>query len=895
MIDGAVPRLPSGTITFLFSDIEGSTRAWDRAPDRMPGVLARHDQIVRAALARHGGYVFATGGDGFAVAFQRADAALAAAVDAQQEQRGEPWPEDLPIRVRIGIHTGEAEERDGDYFGAAVNRTARLMSVANGSQVVLSRTTVDLVGTLPDGTSAVDKGTHRLKDLRRPESIHELVIDGRPGPDLRVARATNDQLPNFATSFVGRRSELDDLAELSSRSRVVTLTGPGGVGKTRLAAAHATASGERTRDGAWFVDLTDAAEGHLHSTVLGALGLPSTGDWGALVGWDAVVVLDNCEHVLDAAADLVDDLLASCPGVRVVATSREALALPGEQILPVGPLLGTDEELGAESANDAVHLFLDRARLANPTFAPSAADLATIGELCRELDGLPLAIELAAARVDRHDLAKLTDSLFAGIEDRRDRRRATRHRSLEATVRWSCDLMDDATRRVFRQLSVFHGGFDADGAVAVIAAAEADARLVHRELSVLIDQSMVQAQRTPLGTRYRMLKTIRVVAAQLLDDAGETAALRDRHLDWIAAWSAANHVNLDRPGWLGPIEELDNQRAGLTYALASRELAQAIDLFADSMWTPLFAGRLDETRRTLDSLSALAESPGPETTIRLDECRMMMAEATGDFETSHQLAERFRNDQPGTSRWYLGAALIVHHFAATAPYEAVAALEEYQACAGAVPMASYLNAEIQLGEARFAEAVESILTSLGVSDVGELGASVAQRCDPGVLIDLTVALRADRRIDEAAICADLLAESTNPAARLGAAALQAMVLGSSGSTDEIVEHLRRAQVVQRRWPLPLFDLDLAVYGAFTAAEVGRPALAAETLAVTRGMPQRFLSSFGIRRALRTRLNAELGDEEWRKAIEAGAGRAPEEAFAVLIDRLATEPVAHGGV
>lgn len=446
--------------------------------------------------------------------------------------------------------------------------------------------------------------------------------------------------------------------------------------------------------------------------------------------------------------------------------------------------------------------------------------------------------------------------------------------------------MDDTTRRVFRQLSVFHGGFEADGAVAVIAADEADARLVRRELSVLIDQSMVQALRTPLGPRFRMLETIRTVAAQLLDDAGEAEALRDRHLDWIAAWSAANHVRIDRPGWLAPTEELDNQRAGLNHALATRQFARAVDLFADSMWAPLFVGRLDETRKTLGSLSTLVEPTGPETAIRLDECRMMLAEATGDFETSHRLAERFRREEDGTSRWFLAAALIVHHLAATAPREAMMALEEYQARAGAVPMASYLNAEILLGEARFADAVESILTALAVSDVGELGTSVAQRCDPGVLVDLTVALRADRRIDEAALCADLLTESTYPAARVGAVALQAMVLGSSWSTDEIVEHLHRAHVSQRRWPLPLFDLDLVVYGAFTAAEVGRTALAAETLAATRGMPQRFLSSFGLRRVLRTRLNAELGDEQWQKALDAGSGSTPEKAFADLIGRLA---------
>lgn len=446
--------------------------------------------------------------------------------------------------------------------------------------------------------------------------------------------------------------------------------------------------------------------------------------------------------------------------------------------------------------------------------------------------------------------------------------------------------MDDTTRRVFRQLSVFRGGFTRDGAVAVIAADEADTRLVRRELSALIDQSMVQALRTPLGTRYRMLETIRTVAAQLLNEADEATALRTRHLDWIAAWSSANHVSLERPGWLGPTEELDNQRAGLNHALASGEFVRAIDLFADSMWAPLFMGRLDETRKTLDSLSVLAESNGPETAIRLDECRMMLAEATGDFETSHRLAERFRREEDGTSRWFLAAALIVHHLAATAPRDAMVALEEYRARAGAVPMASYLNAEILLGEARFADAVESILAALGVSDVGALGTSVAQRCDPGVLVDLTVALRADRRIDEAALCVDLLAESANPAARVGAVALQAMVLGSSWSADEIVEHLRRAQVSQQRWSLPLFDLDLAVYGAFTAAEVGRPVLATETLAATRGMPQRFLSSFGLRRVLRTRLNAELGDEKWRNALDAGTGSSPEKAFADLIDRLA---------
>ncbi len=756
-----LPARPTGVVTFVFSDIEGSTKAWDTAPAAMPAMLARHDDLVRGALERNAGFVFATGGDGFAVAFTRAADAVAAAVDAQRAVRSEEWPAGLPIRVRMAINTGEVDERNGDYFGPAVNRTARLMSTAHGGQVVLSRRTAELVSTLPSGAALEDRGVHKLKDLQQPEFVHELVIDDQSVGSLRTVPVRNDQLPTFRTSFIGRRHELAELTAAVAEHRIVTVVGPGGSGKTRLALEHAAATSTGKRDGAWFVDLTPATGGDLTNVVLASVGLPAVGDWGPLRAWDATLVVDNCEHVLDAAAELVEELLDNCPGVHLIATSREGLAVPGEFLLTAGPLGGSAGRKSASSPS--LRLFLDRARLCDPSFDPTEDDLDDIAALCDDLDGLPLAIELAAARVDRYRITELAASLFDGGADRRDRRRIERHRGLDATIRWSANLLDVQTRTVLRRLAVFEGGFSAEAASAVTAGDGVDAESVRSELAALVDQSMVQSTRTPRGTRYGLLATIRAFAGRELEASGELDVVRSRHVDWVLVWSRGRTMNVSSPGWFSDITEIDNQRAALGHAIGAGDIGRAVDLFAECIGCFLSAGLLDGAHDTLEALSDLTEDDNTDDRDKLALCAMGIAELTGDFTRSHAIAEQIRRDDRDLGQWCTASAFVVHHLAARDPRQASVVLDEFETRTGVVPLSSYLRAEIALGEARFADAVEAIYTAFAVDGVDGLArtATMRENTDAVILVDLALALRV-LGLEEAEVIVDVLAEVALP-------------------------------------------------------------------------------------------------------------------------------------
>ena len=374
--------LPSGTVTFLFTDIEGSTRLWENHPDEMAVALQMHDRILRSCIEELGGYVFSTAGDAFAAAFSSATDALGAAQAAQRRLSTAEWPERVPIRVRMGLHTGTADERDGDYFGPTLNRAARIMSAAHGGQVITSATVADLAGA---ETDLVLLGEHRLKDLSAPERLFQLGVGSFP--PLRTLDAVPGNLPASLTELVGRDEDLIALAELLEIERLVTLAGPGGVGKTRLALAVAGQIAEGFADGAWFVDLaTVTADGDVAAAAVRTLGAPATGEASAVLrGWlmtrEILLVIDNCEHVIEAAADLVDDALASGPGVRVLTTSRELLDLPGEARWPVMPLAG---EAG-------VDLFLERARRVRPDLNLDG-DRDRVAEICADLDGMPLAV-----------------------------------------------------------------------------------------------------------------------------------------------------------------------------------------------------------------------------------------------------------------------------------------------------------------------------------------------------------------------------------------------------------------------------------------------------------------------------------------------------------------------
>lgn len=562
---------PSGTVTFLFTDIEGSTRLWESQADSMRRSLERHDALLRAAVDDHGGYVFSTGGDGIGVAFARAGDAVAAAVEAQEALGAEPWPDGAPLRVRMGLHSGETAERDGDYFGTAVNRAARLMATAHGGQVVCSRATADLADGAADFLSL---GDHRLRDLTAAEQVFQ-VGDGR-FPPLRSVDAVPTNLPTTRTELVGRSEDVARLAATTAEERLVTLTGVGGVGKTRLALAVAASVAPDYADGCWLVDLAPVADGaEVAVATATAVRAPVT-DSAALVTYLAdrsmLVVFDNCEHVIGAVADLVDAVLVADPDIHLLATSREPLGLDGEVVRRVGSLSTAEPDASVTEAlaAPAVRLFVDRATAVTDRFTLDAATVGAVIEICRRLDGIPLAIELAAARsgsMPAAEIARRLDERFRLLSGG-SRRAQERHRTLAATVAWSHDLLSDADRRVFRRLAVFPASFTLDAAEQVVSD-ETDRLDVIDSLAGLVDRSLVQFD--PDQGRYRLLETLRQYAADRLAEDGETERVRERHARhfltlveelgphlWTARYDSANALL---------IPEMDNLRATATWCI----------------------------------------------------------------------------------------------------------------------------------------------------------------------------------------------------------------------------------------------------------------------------------------------------------------------------------------
>ena len=472
----------------------------------MSSDLARHDELVRGAVERHAGAVFATGGDGFAIAFGRAGDALACAIEVQRAI-GEAG---LPP-VRMGAHTGEAEERGGDYFGPAVNRAARLTAIGHGGQVLVSHVTCGLLADdMEVGVSLVDLGEQRLRDLSRPERVFQLVAPGvrETFPPLRSLDAFPGNLPVQLTSFVGRDEDVAGVAKALNESRLVTLTGVGGVGKTRLAMQTAAELVPRFADGVWLCELAATNDPDLLAQVLvAALGVqPRPGRSLAesvcdyLGAKQVLMIVDNCEHLLDAAAEIAEAILLAAPGVRVLATSREPLAVAGEQVLAVRSLrVASELSLEAIAACEAVQLFMERAGATRPSFELDATNAEDILEICRRLDGIPLAVELAAARLTSMspgEIAGLLDERFRLLTGGR-RRGVERHHTLRATIEWSYSLLGERERSIFDRLGVFAGSFDADAATAVAGDDELAAWDVRDALDDLAAKSMIVLEDGP--------------------------------------------------------------------------------------------------------------------------------------------------------------------------------------------------------------------------------------------------------------------------------------------------------------------------------------------------------------------------------------------------------------
>ncbi len=625
--------LPSGTVTFLFTDIEGSTRLLQRLGDRYEPLLAAHHRLLREAFEAHGGTEVETAGDSLFVTFPSARAALLAAVAAQRSLLGHEWPEGAEVRVRMGLHTGEPVSGEVGFVGLDVHRAARICAAGHGGQIVVSRTTRDLgLDGLPAELQLLDLGEHALKDLTSPERLFQVVAPGlrRDFPPLRTIAARPHNLPRQLTSFIGRQHEIAAAKRILASTPLLTLTGPGGVGKTRLSLEVAAELLDDLEDGAWFVELgslTDPAfVTPTLATVLGISEQPGRPLLATLVehlrGRQMLLVFDNCEHVLDASAEVADAILRACREVQLIATSREGLGVPGEALLPV-PSLSLPEAGSLASADEleqfeSVRLFVERAMAGSPSFRVTNTNAQHVIQICRRLDGVPLAIELAAARVR----AITVDQIAARLDDRfrlltgSSRITVPRHQTLRQTIDWSYDLLVEEERAVFRRASVFAGGFTLEAAEEICAGGDVMQADVLELLSRLVDKSLVLAEAAVGAARYRLLETIRQYARDQLLESGEAMDALRRHRDWCLAL-----VEQARPeflqgqesgSWLERLDrEHENLRAALQWSDDEPGERRAGLRLAEGLWRFWeIRGHLIEGRAWLERMLSAA---GPET------------------------------------------------------------------------------------------------------------------------------------------------------------------------------------------------------------------------------------------------------------------------------------------
>ena len=650
--------LPGGTVTFLFTDIEGSTRLWEQRRKAMRTALSRHDALLNEVIVRHQGHVFKTVGDAFCAAFAIASDALAATLSLQRALQQDEW-QDPPLRVRMALHTGAAQQRDGDYFGPPLNRVARLLAIGHGGQVLLSLPAAELVrGSLPQNAHLKDLGSHRLRDLTYPEQVFQLMHPDLPVdfPPLKSLDALATNLPMQLTSFIGREKEMAEVKRLLGTTRLLTLTGSGGCGKTRLALQVAVDLVEEFPDGVWFVDLSSLSESSLvPQMVASALGVPEEPGrtrLQTLVDYlkarSVQLVLDNCEHLIEACAQLADTLLRSCPQLRILATSREGMGIAGEVIYRVPSLTLPDPNqlppIEAFIQFEAVGLFLERASLKQSTFAITRQNAAAVAQVCRRLDGIPLAIELAAARVSNLSIEQIAqfDDYFR-LLTRGSRTAPNRQQTLVAAIDWSYDLLSVGEQTLLCRLSVFAGGWTLNAAERVcsdtlpsspnpfslggekgneVMATNVPPRPLWERgqggegiqneevldlLTSLVDKSLVLYDEQEGQGRYRLLETVRRYASQRLERVGEVEETRDRHLRYCLQLAETAETKLQGPEqaeWLQRLErEHDNLRAGLAWAVEGETRLR----LAGALWRFWYRrGYLSEGRSWLEN--ALSKS-----------------------------------------------------------------------------------------------------------------------------------------------------------------------------------------------------------------------------------------------------------------------------------------------
>src|SRR5215210_1416258 len=749
----SMPSPPTGTVTFLFTDIEGSTRMWEKDPEAMGSTVARHDEVLRGAIEANEGHVFKTVGDAFCAAFPTAPDALEAAISAQRLLHAGGQDEESRLRVRMALHTGAAEERGGDYFGPPLNRVARLLSVGHGGQVLVSSPAQELVrDLLPTGVGLRDLGEHRLKDLTRPERVFQLLIPDLPEdfPALRTLDARPNNLPVQPTPLVGREKEVEAVRERlggSSSARLLTLTGPGGIGKTRLALQVTAEALEEFEDGAFFVALAAIADPALVApAIAGSLGVVESGEQPLIEGLkdhlhgrQLLLLLDNFEQVLGASS-LVGELLSSCPELKVLATSRISLRLYGEREYPVPPLALPDpahlpppERL---TQYEAVRLFVERAQDARPDFSVTNENAPAVAEICTRLDGLPLAIELAAARAKilspQAMLSRLSNRLKLLKGGARDL--PERQQTLRGAIDWSHDLLEEDERTLFARLSVVVGGCKMEAAEEVCDP-EGDLLVeVLDGLASLVDKSLLRQEevRASGEPRFIMLGTIREYAREKLEESTEAEEVARLHAERFLALAEEAEPQLkgaEQLEWLDRLqEEHDNIRAALGWSLergkaeAGLRIAGALTRF----W--YVRGHLSEGRRWLEEGLAKADSDEMAPSVRakaLVGLGLVADSQEGDYEKAAGLYEeglamyRELGDQEGIANCLHHMAVMVGYIRGDHEW-AAALLEEslgiYRELGDEHGIASLLNAlgmvaGVQGDLARSATLFEEALTA----------------------------------------------------------------------------------------------------------------------------------------------------------------------------------------
>ncbi len=652
--------LPTGVVVLLMTDIAGSTRLWQADPALMSRALKRHDALMGEAVARHGGALVKAhaAGDSVLAVFTEAAAAIAAAVDIQDTLQRERWPTSAPIRLRMALHAGDAELRDGDYFGPTVNRCARLRGIAHPGQILISRAVQSLAGDrMPAEVRTRPLGKHWLRDLQQPEDIYQLLHPGLPAdfPPLASPGAIPNNLPIQLTSFIGRDDDLETLPSRVVGNRLVTLVGVGGSGKTRLGIETATAVLPDFADGVWWVDLVplEHPEQVLKEVahVLGVREGPNEALFAALVtaiGADhKLVILDNCEHLLQASAALASELLHACPNLHILATSREPLNVRGEVTYTLRPLTYPDPceplPFPTLAGTEAVRLFADRATVIRRTFALTAGNATAVAGICARLEGNPLAIELAAAWVNVLTVEQILARLGASFDLLRTDTLDVpeRHQSLRAVVDWSYALLAPPLKRCFSAAAVFTGGWSLAAAEHVLAPAEGD---VLSSLSALVDKSLVvMDQGSGPEARFRLLETLRTYAWRYLEESGTVGFVRQRHAEFflaLAEMAEAKLTGSEQAEWLAQIQgESGNLLGALGWLRASGDAARGLRL-AGSLWRWWYMqGQLSEGRAQLAAVLALPGEEGTAIRAKALHAAGTLASLQGDYAEARPLLE----------------------------------------------------------------------------------------------------------------------------------------------------------------------------------------------------------------------------------------------------------------